>query len=417
MSMIAVQKNSRRHGRTRALLAGLLTWGAVAPAGADELIQPQLSPLRLRPKAVVANAPVRLSDILIFGDADPRLFEELADKPAFDPNDAGRNTQSLVITHADVVQRLADLGVNLSRILVSGASQCQVEVQNAPEPDKSKPTKPADAKPADAGPASRSAARREARSAAAGAKALPNTKPETDGRSLANPAEPGAREPNSADAAAIDDSSLAGAVRAFVARDLAEMGGEVEVAFERSGQEFLELTSPPWEFIVHAGAGEKLGVREFTIVIRRDGRAQRTVHLAGRVRLVKPALVARRPLAVGIVLKRDDLTLEPRMFESLRDLGLDRVEPLVGQQVQRFVPAGEMLRAADASPVELVKRSRPVTIVGARAAVQLHVSGVALDSGGFGETVRVRIGDARGEKREVRGVVTGPGTVKISDGL
>ena len=99
------------------------------------------------------------------------------------------------------MKRLDELGVNLSRVLISGALQCHVTRQNHAPP----------------GSASQDAA------------LLTRTPlPESPG---------GPR-------------TLATVLRAQADAELAPLGGTAEISFERAGQEFLELTAPPWEFHV-----------------------------------------------------------------------------------------------------------------------------------------------------------------------
>jgi flagella basal body P-ring formation protein FlgA len=200
--------------------------------------------------------------------------------------------------------------------------------------------------------------------------------------------------------------------------ELASLGGTAEIEFERAGQEFLTLTRPPWQFIIRSSSssGDKLGLREFEIVIRRDGRTQRTARLAARVRLVKDVLVAREPLGIGTFVRQEDVALEPRMLERRQDVGLDEVGQIIGQQVKRYIAVGEMIRRGDIKAVDLVKRSRPVSVSSAGDGVSVRLTGMALDSGGYGDTVRVRIGESRKDRRILRGVVSGVGSVSLIRG-
>jgi len=123
--------------------------------------------------------------------------------------------------------------------------------------------------------------------------------------------------------------------------------------------------------------------------------------------------VARRPLNRGSYVRSDDLALETRVFGQDGDLGVDHPQALVGCQVAQFVPAGQMVRRADVKPADMVTRSQRVSVLHAEGGVRLNLSGVALDTGTWGDTVRVRIGDARHERRIVRGVVSDFGVVRL----
>ncbi|MBU0640600.1 MAG: flagellar basal body P-ring formation chaperone FlgA [Planctomycetes bacterium] len=349
----------------------LVLLAAVLPVSADDLVTHGVSRLRLRAQANVSAPPTTLADVLDFAQADPRLLREIGARPV-EPNASG--TACPVLTHDQVVRRLEQLGVNMARVLVAGPLNCRVRLVDS--------------------------ARGEPRP--------------VDGVAVVveGEAAPLLRECGSA-----GGRSLAEVLRAYVAREVSDLGGTPDIELEYAGQEFLNLTTPPWSFTVRSSAGEQLGLREFKVALRRDGRAQRTLHIGARVRLIKNALVADKPLAVGSFVRPEDLRRETRVFAGVSELGLERDEQVVGQQLKRFVAAGDLIRRGDLKAVDLVKRARPVTVVGAGENVHLRITGVALDSGSYGDVVRVRIGNSREDRRELRGVVTGMGTVRITEGV
>ncbi len=359
------------------MLAVLINGGAIAD---DLFVAVDTSTLRLRSDVVVADKDVRLADVLDFSAADVRLRDALAGELLFD--EPGAAPQQAV-AHEQVVARLDRLGVNLARVLVVGAAHCRITIQAAEPPPQAADDAPnaASESAADSAPLLRTGA----------------------GASLAGSASPAAL-------------TLADALRAFVASETSRLSSEIELEFERAGQEFLALSNPPWEFQIRSPAGEKLGLREFMITLRRDGVTHRTVRLLARVKMLRSVVVARRPLSVGVFVKPDDVALEQRLFDGPAKEGFEQTQAVIGQHVKRFLQPGEMLRRTDLKPVELVKRSRPVTVLGADRGVQLRLSGTALESGVFGERVRVRLGESRREQREVRGVVTGVGQVQLEEG-
>ncbi len=344
----------------RTLATATILSATLAAGLAGELLQPELSRLRIKPEALVRGDVVRLADVLDFSQADPTLARALGDKPAL-VESAG----AAVIGYQQINEQLARLGVNMARVLVCGASQCRILRPTAPPPA----------------------------TGATAPEAAPLLRPQPhDGR-----------------------QTLADVLRQRLQRELARLGGTVEVEFERAGAEFLALTTPPFEFSVRGGRGATLGLREYRVTIRRDGRTQRTVRIGARVRLTKRVLVAARPLNMGTYITSDSLEYAPRAFTSADDLGIDHVEQVVGQQVRHFVPAGAMVRKSDLKDVDLVRRSQPVTVIGG-GPVSVRITGDALDSGGFGDTIRVRLGENRRSRRVVRGVVTGVGTVRLENG-
>jgi flagella basal body P-ring formation protein FlgA len=79
------------------------------------------------------------------------------------------------------------------------------------------------------------------------------------------------------------------------------------------------------------------------------------------------------------------------------------------------VPVGQMIRRDDIKHVDLVRRSQPVTVTGGDN-VRIRITGDALDTGGLGDTIRVRLGKSRRSQRVIRGVVTGVGMVRLAEG-
>ena len=334
----------------------------LAGSAAADLIERDVSRIKLLAEARVMGDTVKLADVLDFSQAEAQLKTELGvqsiatgDQPA----------SEFEITHDQIERRLDELGVNAARVLLCGAWSCRVSVQAVEPP-------------------------------------IVEQSPESGAplfRAHSNEA---------------GSTTLADALRAHVANELESLGGEIDLEFERAGREFIELTTPPFDFDIRGGRGSKLGLREFRVTLRRDGRTQRTVTIGVSVSLTKPVIVAAKPLNAGTYVQRDSLELATRVFTADEDLGIEHVEQAVGQRVAEFIPAGRMVRAGDLTSVDLVKRSQPVTVVGGES-VSIRVTGDALDSGGFGDSVRVRLGNTRRNQRVVRGVVTGVATVQLTE--
>ncbi|MFO0839416.1 MAG: flagellar basal body P-ring formation chaperone FlgA [Phycisphaerae bacterium] len=383
-------------------MAWMLILALSSTASADELfVAADVSTVRIRADAVAAGSRATLGDVLDFSQADVRLRDAVAQSALFDAADG--TVPPSAITHEQVVARLEALGVNLSRVLVCGAATCRVRR----EPQEDTPEDRHDSRRTPPNDELHAPSRTPT---AADAQPVSGAPQPIEAPLL----RPGLYQPPAAEPSG--PPTLADVIRDYVARDLSVPSSDVALEFERAGQDFLALTAPPWEFSIRSPAGEKFGLREFVVAIRRDGVTHRTARLMGRVKALRSVVVAKRPLAVGAFVRPDDVALEPRLFDSEAESALGSVDAVIGQNVKRFVQSGEVLRRSDLKPVELVKRSRPVTVIGADRSVQLRLSGTALDSGGFGDRVRVRLGESRREQREVRGVVTGMGTVQLEEG-
>lgn len=350
-------RGRRRTGWPRAALFVLAVSAAPGVTLADDIGAPVR--LQLRAHVVTEDSVPTLRDVLTLDGVDARLIDTIADQPVL----ADASSVVTAVTHQQVIERLEALGVNMARVLVSGASRCRI----TPAPEVAEPVT------AGQGPA-------------------PLVRSGDD----------------------VGRDTLAGRIRRYVELELKDAGGRVDVEFELAGQEFLSLTTPPFHFSIRGERGPELGLRLFRVSIYRDDVRQRTVEVAARVRLIKDVLVAARPLNAGSTVRREHLTFAQRIFDQDPGSGLVRLDEVVGQQVARFVPEGEMLAGGDFRRVDLVKRSRPVTVVGS-GPVSVHLTGTALDSGTYGDAVRVRLGDRR-DRRVVRGVVAGVATVELAEG-
>lgn len=341
------------------LIAWSAALGLAVMAPADNLIETDVSKLRLLPEARLETSVIRLSDVVNFAAADPRLSRELGTKELLSSVTAG----TVEISAEQVLARLRGLGVNQARILLSGPAVCRVQI-TPPAPANGEPNGPA-------------------------------TATESPIRASETPL----------------NLSLANVLRERISRNK-PAGAEYEIEFEKASEQFLDLSTPPWDFEIRGGGNNRAGLREFTVTILRDGRVQRSVHVAANVRVSMPVVVASRPLNAGAIVRHDDVRVERRILMKDDDDLLNGLEHIIGMQMKRYVAADAQVSKADLRQVDLVQRSRPVTLSGGKA-VQLRLAGVALDSGSLGETVRVRVGDDRRQQRELRGVVTGVGAVRV----
>ncbi|MEW6250003.1 MAG: flagellar basal body P-ring formation chaperone FlgA [Planctomycetota bacterium] len=350
--------------------------------------EPGVARLALRGTAVVDGPVVRLTDVLVLQQGTAALAEKLAGEPAVihtTPARRSRDTadaatagvRTITITHAQVARRLDELGVNLGQVLLGGALQCEVTV----------------------------------RPGAAASEA------QEGGLALIGAAEPDAAQPfeTGPGASVAGARTLADALRGYIADELERLGGRAEVQFDLGGQEFLQLTSPPLEFRINSVGANKLGLREFQVLVRGNGPAQRRLQVFAQVRLVRPVVVARRPLNPGNVVGSADVSVETRTFDQAASLPARDLTEVVGLQLGKFVPAGAPLMPDALKPGDLVTRSRPVTVISGNGSVEVRLTGVVMDSGGMGDSVRVRMGDSR-SRTVLNGTVVGLGAVRISEG-
>lgn len=348
-------------------LAALLALFLAAPVLAAGFDNPPIR-LTLRGSAEVAGSSITLADVLALESDDAGLRAQLADA-VVGARTAGQTSQR--IGHAQVAERLEQAGVNPGLVLLSGAASCDVHLTSAAEDE-----------------------------------------------SRESPVEVTRAQEAEAAAPAVAAHSLARLLRDRVQREYSAGGGdtEVQLEFEQAGSEYLELTSPPFDFAIQGGRRGKAGLREFVVSVRQDGRQQRTAHIFARVRVARAVIIARTPLGVGTYLRREDVQVERRTFEEGAEQGFASLDGLIGQRLRNFVDRGAIVGGNDLKPEPLVQRSRPVSVAGSSDSVRVQLTGVCLDNGMMGDAVRVRVGPERGPRRELRAVVTGVGTVRLLEG-
>ena len=353
--------SARGRAAQRPARAALLALARPLPPRAGEPAEPETCSLALRPQVTLEADRVTFADVLNLADADAALAGEIAELPLREGLSPGRIT----IGHAEVIARLDELGVNLARVLVGGALQCDVTLvpPAAPEPEPDAPRQ------------------------------TPGWRRAAPGAGL----------------------TLGDALREHIRGELSAIGGDAEIVFDRASDEVLRLGAP-YAFSIRPADRARLGLRGFQVTLRRDGRSERVVHVTARVRLLRDVVVAHRPLNRGNYVHPDDLMVQRRAFDRDGELGLARPDELAGQQVRNYVPIGQMLTRDDLKAVDMVTRAQRVRVTSGGAGVSLELNGVALESGALGDSIRVRLGESRTDRRTIRGVVTGFGIVRLLEG-
>ncbi|MBZ0148043.1 MAG: flagellar basal body P-ring formation protein FlgA [Pseudorhodoplanes sp.] len=138
-----------------------------------------------------------------------------------------------------------------------------------------------------------------------------------------------------------------------------------------------------------------------------------TLRFTGVAAEVFETAVLTRQVARGEVLRASDIVIERR---PKRELSADSVaDPgaVIGMAARAPIRAGQSLRRADLMKPELVARNEPVTLIFQAPGISLTVRGTATEPGTKGDVINVVNTHS---KRQIQGVVTGPGEVTVSSG-
>ena len=114
-----------------------------------------------------------------------------------------------------------------------------------------------------------------------------------------------------------------------------------------------------------------------------------------------------RDVARGDILRASDIAVERKPRRS-SDASPSRLVQLAGMQARNPMRTGHILRAADVTEPDLVRRGEHVTLIYQSAGLSLSIRGKALDNGTAGSTVTVINLQT---KREMTGMVIGANEV------
>ena len=167
-----------------------------------------------------------------------------------------------------------------------------------------------------------------------------------------------------------------------------------------------ECPAPPEAFLPH---GRTSG-NALTVGVRCTGGAPWTVYLPASVIQFADVVVTTRALARGATIQADAVRIERREISATTQAWFEAIEAVEGLETTRPIQPGTVLAENQLKAADLVRRREPVTLLSGSNTFQVRVRGTALQNGALGDRIRVRNESSR---RELEGVITGPGEVRI----
>ncbi|MEW5992787.1 MAG: flagellar basal body P-ring formation chaperone FlgA [Candidatus Zixiibacteriota bacterium] len=147
-----------------------------------------------------------------------------------------------------------------------------------------------------------------------------------------------------------------------------------------------------------------------TVGVRCGAPVAWTVYVQATVALIRPVLVARRPLPRGTALTSADVDVIEQDVARLSLGYLIDLKDIDGMILRRSVTAGAVLHPALVQPPVSIRRGERVTILGQVAGIEVRMEGQAMADGAKGALIRVR---NLSSGRDIEGVVVGPGLVQV----
>lgn len=359
--------NRKRHG---CLLAAFLVFTAIVAQATSV----EADEIRIWPTAVVLGDAVTLADV-----ADLRGFDLPAKQhlSGIIVHAAPRAGSEVLVRIDDVRGALAEADANLGSIRILGSARCKVSKPRAP---------------------------RKAATARVAAKRKPRKRGE---RTPAAYPEPRQAEP--------PPKTLESVIRRHIAARVSDPGAKLEIRFSPASDHILRLSAEEYDFKIHPANDRKLGFLSFGVDAVRNGQREQIQPIVAEVQLVKEVVVARRPVNRGKIIEGRDLRLEGRRFTDFESIGITELAAAVGRQCGYFLRAGEMLRPECLRATPLVRRGERVTIWVRSGGVEINTTGKAQQPGALGQIIEVRRDGAKRKQDLIEAVVTGPGTVAVSD--
>lgn len=197
--------------------------------------------------------------------------------------------------------------------------------------------------------------------------------------------------------------SVRAAARDYVARS-AGPGVRVEAVGVDERLKLPECSEP----LVAAAQGA-LRNGQGTVAVSCEGTQPWRLFVPVRTSSDVGVLVVRRDVTAGERLTAGDLAVVERPSGSLPYQFFTAVEQAAGLVVRRTLPAGTVLVPAAVDSPRVVERGALVTLVAGGGAIAVRAEGVALESGGVNDRVRVRSASGR----VVEGVVAATGEVHV----
>lgn len=127
-----------------------------------------------------------------------------------------------------------------------------------------------------------------------------------------------------------------------------------------------------------------------TVVAPADGRPLHRANLAGTFHRMVEMPVPSRRLGTDHIIRAEDIEMVRLREQGLGANLIVDAERLVGQAVQRALPAGQPIRLGAVHPPILVDKGRIVTVMLETEAMVLTVQGRAMEPGAEGDVIRVQ---------------------------
>jgi flagella basal body P-ring formation protein FlgA len=346
--------------------------------------------LEMRGEATIIGGDVKLKQICRWSEADKVAFEPIEDLVIVR---MGSTTAFRALTQKELKTLLHDAGVNLAVIRFAGTLQCTINRSDVATAGHS-------------GMDEWIAARK----GPAPSEDVELSKSSSPVASMPGPAQTA----RSVQPAKTQEANAPKTVRDLLTADLAERlslePASIQMKFSPKDEKVLNLSDSLFRFDIDDQRARNLGPVTWEVTVIAGGASQKAT-IEATARAWQDQLVVNKPLGYHQTIRGEDLTDRRALVEQLTGEATMKREQAVGQWAGQDLHVGTILtpRLIEAAP--LVKTGQLVSITAEQGTVQIKTVARALESGSFGQTIRVK-NETTGDVYEA--TLTGLQTAKVS---
>lgn len=147
-----------------------------------------------------------------------------------------------------------------------------------------------------------------------------------------------------------------------------------------------------------------------TIGVKCPSDPEWTVYVPVKVKVLKPVLVAAKPLAAHTTLSKEDVRMQVMDIAELRHGFLESANAVEGQQLRYPLAVGAVIPPRGLKQEKVVRRGEQIILVAAMGGMEVRMNGTAMEDASVGDKVKVKNSSSQ---RIVEGIVYAPGIVKV----
>lgn len=334
--------------------------------------------MEMRGECTVVGDEIRLNNIARWSDADKEVLDPIGDLIVAR---LGQGNGFRTITINEVKGLLRDAGVNIATVNFVGPMSCTVTRSDVSF---------------DQGAALEQWALAKETVSDTSAVKFANTPPATTQRAKVD------RTP----VAQVADSpykSLRELIEGEYAQRIGVPREDLQITFRQQDEKLLRMSEPQFRFDVQPHRAGNLGDVSWNVNITSEGASNR-VFIQANAKAWQQQVIAVKPLTTKQMITEADVAQRRTLTDTLSDDPLLRHDQVVGQLASRNLKPGAVMTTKLVDAVQMVRTGQFVTILSAQGGVNIKTVARAIDSGCYGQSVRVK---NESTKEIYRVIVTG----------